>query len=75
MKQMLTTGKVKMADMVGGDGAILNAMSTNETDTVSAYQNGTDNAATPADLQPVLAQALADEQRHKAWMEETAARL
>ena len=39
-KSMLTTGKVKLADMMGGDGAILRAMSTNETDTVTAYERG-----------------------------------
>ena len=72
MKEMLTTGKVKIADMVGGDGAILKAMSTNETDTVAAYRNGTENAAAPVELQPVFAVALADEERHKAWMDQAA---
>ena len=75
MKEMLTTGKVKMADMVGDDGTILQAMSTNESDTVAAYENGTQNGAAPADLQPILAAGLADEQRHKAWMEEAANRV
>lgn len=71
-KEMLTTGKVKMANVVGGDGAILKAMSTNESDTVSAYQHGTENPDLPASLRPVVAAALEDEKRHKAWMEEAA---
>jgi rubrerythrin len=75
MKEMLTTGKVKIAGLAGGDGAILKAMATNESDTVTAYENGTRNADAPADLKPMLSAALADEQRHKAWMEETANRL
>ena len=71
-KEMLTTGKVKMADMVGGDGAILKAMSTNETDTGTAYSNGTENSAIPETARPIFARALEDERRHKAWMDETA---
>ena len=37
MKQMLTTGKIALADMMG-DAAILRAMKTNEDDTVAAYE-------------------------------------
>ena len=37
MKQMLTTGKVALASLVG-DKAILSAMRTNEEDTVAAYE-------------------------------------
>ena len=36
-KQMLTTGKVALASLMG-DGAILAAMKTNEDDTVTAYE-------------------------------------
>lgn len=72
MKQMLTTGKVKLGAMMGDDGTILRAMSTNETDTVTAYSNGCDNSAIPAADRPIFERALEDEQRHKAWMEETA---
>ncbi|MBB6510507.1 hypothetical protein F4695_003898 [Rhizobium soli] len=37
MKQMLTTGKVALADLMG-DLAILKAMKTNEDDMVTAYE-------------------------------------
>jgi rubrerythrin len=69
MKQMLTTGKVKFADMVGDDGAILAAMSSNETDTVSAYENGMKNEAVPAEERAVFSRAYEDELRHKEWMD------
>jgi rubrerythrin len=71
-KQMLTTGKVKMADMAGGDGAILKAMSTNESDTISAYDHAAKNAALPEKMRPMVEKALADERRHKEWMESAA---
>lgn len=69
MKEMLTTGKIKLADMVGEDGAILKAMSTNETDTVTAYDRAMENEAIPPAAKPVFARALEDERRHKAYME------
>ena len=72
MKEMLTTGKIGFANMVGGDATILRAMSTNEADTVSAYSSATENADLPEEMRPFVAMALADEERHKAWMEETA---
>ncbi|WP_404384720.1 DUF2383 domain-containing protein [Caenispirillum salinarum] len=73
-KQMLTKGKVVMADMAG-DKAILQAMKTNEDDTNTAYERaaGHDDA-TPA-AKTMFDGALADERRHKAWIEETIARL
>jgi rubrerythrin len=69
MKQMLTTGKIKLADMVGDDATILRAMSTNETDTVSAYEKGSENAIVPAEERSLFQRALEDERRHKEWME------
>lgn len=69
-KSMLTTGKVKLADLAGGDGAILKAMSSNETDTVDAYQNSLDNAVLPEDMRSMVEGALSDERRHKAWMDQ-----
>lgn len=71
MKQMLTTGKVALADLMG-DGAILKAMRTNEDDTVSAYERASNH---PSALPKTLAffqKALADECRHRDWMERTA---
>ena len=71
-KEMLTKGKVKLAGLMGGDGAVLQAMSSNETDTVTAYANGCDNAAVPVEALPVFERALADERRHKEWMDRAA---
>jgi rubrerythrin len=71
-KQMLTTGKIKIADMAGGDSAILKAMSTNESDTVTAYRRGAENSALPEDDRAIFRRALEDEERHKDWMERTA---
>ncbi|SDY40285.1 DUF2383 domain-containing protein [Citreimonas salinaria] len=72
MKQMLTTGKVAFADMVGDDGSILMAMASNENDTVGAYENGKDNDCVPAEDRAVFTRAYKDELRHKEWMETTA---
>lgn len=68
MKQWLTTGKVALADLAG-DNAILKAMKTNEDDTAAAYQQALDNSLTDAELRPVIEKGLADERRHRAWME------
>jgi hypothetical protein len=58
--------------MVGGDGAVLKAMSTNETDTVTAYDRAVENDAIPAAAKPIFARALEDERRHKTYMESAA---
>lgn len=73
MKQMLTTGKIAMADMMG-DGAILKAMKTNEDDTVTAYERASQHQEAMPKSKAFFEKALADEQRHRAWMQETASR-
>lgn len=71
LKQMLTTGKVALAGLMG-DGAILKAMRTNEDDTVAAYERASDHpSAIPKSL-AFFQKALADERRHRDWMERTA---
>lgn len=70
-KQMLTTGKIKMANLAG-DGAILKAMSTNESDTVSAYSSACGNDAIPPEDKALFEQGRADEERHKDWMDSVA---
>lgn len=69
-KQMLTTGKIALANLMG-DAAILKAMRTNEEDTVTAYER----AAAHQDAQPksraFFEKALADERRHREWMQRT----
>ena len=69
---MVTTGKVKIADMTAGDPAILKAMSTNESDTVTAYRRGAENSALPEDDRAPLHRTLDDEECHEDWMERTA---
>lgn len=74
MKQMLTTGKIALADMMG-DAAILKAMKTNEDDTVTAYERAAEHQDAIPRSKAFFETALADEQRHRAWMQETASRL
>lgn len=71
MKQMLTTGKIAMANMMG-DSAILKAMKTNEDDTVTAYERAARHADALPQTRAFFAKALEDERRHRAWMESTA---
>lgn len=74
MKQMLTTGKVAFANLMG-DGAILKAMKTNEDDTVSAYQSAATNEHASPDVRAFFEKALGDEERHRAWFDQTAQQL
>lgn len=68
-KKILTQGKVMLADMAG-DKAILKAMKTNEEETTTKYQKAVDDDHS-REVQSVLEKGLADERRHKAWLEET----
>lgn len=70
MKQMLTTGKVKMGSLLG-DKAILQAMRTNEDDTNTAYRRAVEHSDVTPKMRQVLEQNLADERRHCAWIIET----
>lgn len=74
MKQMLTTGKIAMADLMG-DAAILKAMKTNEDDTVTAYERAANHQDAVPKSKAFFQKALADEQRHRAWMDTTAQRM
>jgi predicted outer membrane protein len=71
MKSVLTSGKVVLADMMG-DEAILKAMKTNEDDTVTAYDRAANNNCCTPELRQICENALADERRHRQWMEQTA---
>lgn len=68
-KQYLTTGKIQIANLASGDSPILKAMSSNENDTISAYAHACDNPVVPAEDRPVFERALADEKRHKEYMD------
>ena len=72
MKQILTTGKVKLAGMMGGDGALLKAMGSNENDTIQAYKQASENSIVPAEHRPIFQRGLEDERRHQAYMESAA---
>jgi len=71
MKQMLTTGKIALADIMG-DSAILKAMKTNEDDTVTAYERATRHEDAIPASKAFFMQAHQDEEKHRAWMETTA---
>ena len=70
MKQMLTTGKVAMADLMG-DGFILKAMKTNEDDTVTAYKRASSHQDAIPKSKEFFHKALEDEQRHREWFQKT----
>jgi len=68
LKSLLTKGKVVIAGLAG-DKAILQAMKSNEEDTVGAYAEATAQAGFPAALAQTLDENLADEKRHREWIE------
>ncbi|WLS02810.1 ferritin-like domain-containing protein [Shinella oryzae] len=71
MKQMLTTGKIALADLMG-DAAILKAMKTNEDDTVTAYERASRHEDAIPQSKAFFLKALHDEQRHREWFDTTA---
>ena len=73
-KQMLTTGKIALAQLMG-DKTILKAMKTNEDDTVTAYSRAVNHPEAVEKSRAFFSKALADEERHRAWMEQTATAL
>jgi rubrerythrin len=68
-KSMLTAGKIKIADMVGNDSAILKAMKTNEYETVMAYENAMQKDFLTPELRALCEKGLNDERRHRDWMD------
>jgi rubrerythrin len=73
MKQVLTTGKVALAAIVG-DKMILQAMKTNEDDTTLAYERALKHQDAD-DLHTVFENNLSDERRHRSWLVATLATL
>lgn len=69
-KQWLTKGKVFLANVVG-DKSILLAMRSNEIDTNTAYETLKDREDKWDDIAQIIENNLADEKRHKEWLEET----
>lgn len=68
VKQWLTKGKVVILGLAGPR-AVLLAMKTNEEDTNTAYERMLQRDDIPPDVRPILERNLADEWRHKAWLE------
>lgn len=68
-KSLLTKGKIVIADLVGNDGAILTAMKNNEWETVMAYENACKKDFLSADIRALCEKGLADEKRHRDWMD------
>ena len=68
-KQWLTKGKVVIAGLIG-DNTILLAMHSNEEDTNTAYERMVNRTDAWSETKTILTQALADERKHKAWLEQ-----
>lgn len=69
-KHWITTGKVVIGNLTGGDKAILMAMKSNEGDTNTAYCRMKERTDIWEDAKDILERGLQDEQRHKKWFEE-----
>ena len=74
MKEMLTMGKVALAGLMG-NAAILNAMKSNEDDTVAAYERASTHPDAMAKSRAFFERALDDELRHRKWMRRTSSAL
>lgn len=68
VKKWLTKGKVVILGLAG-DKAVLLAMKTNEDDTNTAYERAVARDDLTPDVQRILEKNLADERRHRAWIE------
>lgn len=70
-QRFLTKGKVVLANLAG-DAAILKAMRSNEEQTNRGYEDGlreADRLNAPRDVRMTLQRNLADERRHRSWIE------
>ncbi len=68
MKSLFTQGKVMLAGLIG-DRQILQAMSHNEADTTTAYERAVTHSGVTGATLEVLQRNLADERRHKQWLD------
>lgn len=67
-RQILTTGKIVLADLVG-DNAILKAMLSNEADMYEAYHQAVNNPIVTFNLQETLRHNYVDAKKHTHWFE------
>jgi uncharacterized protein (TIGR02284 family) len=68
VRTLLTLGKL-IVGQLAGDRGILSALDGNEDDTNEAYAAACRRLDAPAHVQTVLLRSLADERRHRAWLE------
>lgn len=68
IKQLLTRGRVFFGALLG-DKAIFAAMKSNEDDAHAAYERAASRADLPPQLGAVIETHLADEKRHRQWIE------
>jgi uncharacterized protein (TIGR02284 family) len=73
-KAVLTQGKVIIGN-IAGDKGILQAMKSNEDDTNQAYRQALQRTDILPAARPVLERNLADECRHRVWIEERLTRM
>ena len=69
VKAILTQGKVVIGKL-RGDRGILLAMRSNENDTNTAYERAVARPDLEPELESWVAQGLADERRHRAWIDD-----
>ena len=69
LKRLLMEGKVVLAGLVS-ERAILYALKSIAKDTNVAYERASRSDAVPLQLRELLRASLADERRHRGWLEE-----
>ncbi|WP_032114155.1 DUF2383 domain-containing protein [Candidatus Paracaedibacter symbiosus] len=69
-KHWITKGKVVIANLTGGDEAILLAMKSNEMDTNTAYRRMNERLDIWDDAKDIIERGLEDEIGHKKWLED-----
>lgn len=68
VKKWLAKGKVVIMGLAGAN-AVLLAMKTNEDDTNTAYERVVGRTDLTDDVRRIVERNLADERRHRAWIE------
>lgn len=69
-KQIVTTGKVILANIMG-DNTVLKAVKSNEIDMNKAYERMIVHQGRWPDAEDILKKGLGDEKRHMLWLKKT----
>lgn len=72
ISNVVAAGKIALADLLG-DKAVLKAMRRYEEDTNKAYERAAKRRDLPQPAVQVIQNALADERRHRDWLEKAIA--